>query len=107
MTPVFSVQTLARLDPKVHLELLINPIDPLVVPFKALHFASIRVAKTKPPVTMVLRQLQQLIGYLLVRGVRIRLTPLASLANRKDLAGQPDRYATLRHYPPRHLTPAG
>ena len=67
---LLAIQTLTRLDPKVQLQLLVNPADPLVVPFKAFNVTQVEVTKTKTPVAVVVRKLKQPIRNL--RGLKLK-----------------------------------
>lgn len=53
---------MARLNAQVQLELAVDPVDPLVVPFEALDVAQVQEAQPEAPVTLVVRQPYQLIG---------------------------------------------
>ena len=103
---LLPIETLTGFDPKVQLQLLVNPINPLVVPFKAFDVGQIQVAKPEAPVAVVVGELEQPIRNSLVLGVFLGLIPVAGLAHREDLAGQPNRDTTLCQYPSDHLTTA-
>jgi hypothetical protein len=87
---LFSVQTLPGLDPKIELQSLVNPIDPLVIPFKALDVTQVEVTETEPPVAVVIRQAQQPVGDLLVLSILLSLVPITGLTHRENHTGQPD-----------------
>ncbi len=84
-------QSMARLDPQVQLELTVNPVDALVVPFVALHVAQVQEAQSKAPVALVVRQPYQPVGDDAVLCVQLGLVAVAGLADAKCLAGQSDR----------------
>ena len=71
---LFSVQTLPGLDQQIELQSLVNPIDPLVIPFEALDVTQVEVTKTKSPVAVVVGQAQQPVGDLLVLSILIGLS---------------------------------
>ncbi len=52
---LFPVEPLSGVDPQVELQSLVNPIDPLMVPFRALDVTQIEVTKVKSPVTVIVR----------------------------------------------------
>ena len=78
---LFSVQTLPVLDPQIELQSLVNPIDPLVVRFKALDVTQVEVTKTKSPVAVVIGQTQQPVGDLLVLSILLGLIPVTGLTH--------------------------
>ena len=78
---LLPIKALTGFDPQVELQSLVNPIDPLVVSFKAFDVAQIQVAKHKTPVAVVVCQPQQPVGYLLVFGVLLGFIPITGLAH--------------------------
>jgi len=52
-------QALSRLDPQIELQLFVDAVHALVIPFKVPDVAQIQVTQAKAPVAMVVRQPQQ------------------------------------------------
>ncbi|EFF45744.1 ISxac2 transposase [Xanthomonas citri pv. aurantifolii str. ICPB 10535] len=89
-------QPLLRLDPQVQLQLAVDPVDPLVIPAKALHVAQVQVAQAKAPVAMGGRQADQPVGDPGVLLAGLGLVAEAGLAHREGLAGVADVRAPAR-----------
>ena len=86
---LLPIQTLTGFDPKVQLQALVNPIDALVVPFKALNITQVEITKPKAPVAVVIRQPQQPIRYLLVLSALLGVVPVTGLSIDKDRVALP------------------
>jgi len=84
-------QAMARLDPQVQIEFAVNPVDALVVPFKALHVAQVKEAQAKAPVALVVRQSHQPVRDEDVRSIQLGLVAVAGLADAKRFARQLNR----------------
>ncbi len=67
----------ARLDAQVELQLLVDPIHTLVVPFEALDVTQIQIAQAKALATVVIGQFDQPIGHLLVLSTELALVSVA------------------------------
>jgi hypothetical protein len=70
---LFAHQAMARLDPQVQLELAINLVDALLVPFEAFHVTQVQEAQTESPVAQVVRQPYQPVGNEIVFRIRLGL----------------------------------
>lgn len=79
---------MARLDAQVQLELAVNPVDALVVPFEALHVAQVQEAQSKAPVALVICQPYQPVRDHAVLGIELGLVAIAGLTDVKCLACQ-------------------
>jgi hypothetical protein len=55
----FHELNVCEVYPQVQLQLFIDPVNTLVVPFEALQVAHIQIAKAKAPVAVVVRQIDQ------------------------------------------------
>ena len=88
---LFTYQTMTRLDPQVHLELAVNPVHTLVVPFEALDVAQVQEAQPKAPVALVVRQPHQPVGNEDVFRVQLGLVAITGLADAECLTRQLDR----------------
>jgi hypothetical protein len=64
---------MARLDPQVQLELAINLVDALLVPFEAFHVTQVQEAQTESPVAQVVRQPYQPVGNDIVFRIQLAL----------------------------------
>ena len=73
----FTNKPFARLDAQVELQLLVDAIHTLVVPFEALDVAQIQVTQAKAPVAMVVRQPQQPVGHFGILSIELALVAVA------------------------------
>ena len=79
---------MSQLDPQVQLQLAIDPVDALVIPFKTLHVAQIQEAQAEAPVALVVGQAHQPVGHQGVLGIELGAIAIAGLADVERLAGQ-------------------
>ena len=94
---------LARLDAQVQLELPVNPVHALVVKPEALHVSQVQEAQPKAPVAVIVGQLEQPVGDLLILLIAQPLIAVARLADAKCIARKPDRYAPACYCVSGHL----
>lgn len=59
---LLTYKTLARFDAQVQLQLAIDTVDALVVPFEAFHVAQVKKAQAEAPVALIVRQTHQPVG---------------------------------------------
>ena len=78
---------LARLDPQIELQLFVDSVHALVIPFEAPDVAQIQVTQAKAPAAVVVGQTQQPVSHLDVLCVLRALIAVARLADAKRLAG--------------------
>ncbi len=102
----FTRKPFARLDRSIELQLLVDPIQTLVVPFKALDVTQIQVAQAKAPVAMVVGQSDQLIGHFVILSASLARVAIARLADALRQAGHPDTNALICDCLLGHLTSA-
>jgi len=88
---LLAYQAVARLNPQVQLELAVNPVDTLVVPFEPFDVAQVQEAQPEAPVALVVRQPYQPVGDDTVFFVQLGLVPIAGLADAKRPTRQVNR----------------
>ncbi len=75
-----------RLDPQVQLQFPIDPVHPLVIPAVTFHVAQLQEAQTEPPVALIVRKPDQVIGYFSIFRRQPRLVAIAGNADAKNQA---------------------
>ena len=79
-----------RLLNQIELQLLVNSIDPFVVPAKSLHVAQIQKTEHEAPIAVALRQHNEPLGDFGVFIAELRLIAITGLADHKNAAGRTD-----------------
>ena len=95
-----SFQAFLGLDTQVQLQLAINPINALVVPFEALHVAQIQKAQAKSPRPPIGGQTHQPIRDHGVLIAQLAVITVAGLADLERTAGQRDADTASLGNPP-------
>ena len=94
---LLPLQTLARLDPQVQLQIAVDPVDALVVPAMSLDIAQVQKAQAEALGLLRLRQPEQQVSDLLVLIVQFGAVSIAGLADVECPTSQRDADALLPH----------
>jgi hypothetical protein len=85
----FSRTKRLRIDSHIELQLLVDAVLSVVIPFEATDVAQIQVAQAKAPAAVVIRQKDKPVGHCFVFGIESALVAITRFADPKCLAGHP------------------